>query len=376
MCRFLLAAGALIVFSLLQLQPGFAADATSVVAKTAFPDAKQPQVAVDPQGRIYLVFGTGNSICMTTSDDMGKSFKQPIKIEDTGVLALGRRRGPRISATDKAIVVTAVVGEQGRGKDGNLLAWRSDDRGGTWQGPARINGVANSAREGLHHLAAAPEGTFYSVWLDLREKGTELYGARSSDGGRSWDHECLIYKSPDGSICQCCQPQVAFGPDNILHIMWRNELSGNRDMYLIDSKDGGRSFGKPAKLGRGTWPLDGCPMDGGGIACDRDGRVTTIWKRDSQIYRCFPGSPEISLGEGRQGWAATGPDGVCLIWQSGPTSRVLTLLPESSEPTELAAHGTNPVVACATSGKGPVFAAWEESDGPDRIQGIALHPGR
>jgi hypothetical protein len=42
---------------------------------------------------------------------------------------LGMRRGPRIAVAPGAIVISAVVGEKGRGADGDLIAWRSVDGG-------------------------------------------------------------------------------------------------------------------------------------------------------------------------------------------------------------------------------------------------------
>jgi hypothetical protein len=372
MCRRLFIATAI---ALLFISRSAAAVQTvSIVGKQAFPKARQPQVAVDPLGKIYLVFGSGNSVYCTASSDQGTSFSEPNKVGDVGVLALGMRRGPRVAASEKAIVVTAVGGTLGHGKDENLLAWRSEDRGRTWLGPVQINTVASSAREGLHHLAAAPDGSFYCVWLDLRNKRTEVYGNRSTDGGRTWGDERLIYHSPDGSVCQCCQPQVAFGPDGVLHVMWRNQLSGNRDMFLSDSKDNGRTFAAAAKLGDGTWPLDACPMDGGGLACDAAGRVTTIWRRDREIYRCNPGRPEVLLGEGGQGWAAAGREGIYLIW-TGRGGTVMLLPPNAAEPSQLDAAGANAVVAGTVGGKGLVFAAWEQSeDGADRIRGAVVSP--
>jgi hypothetical protein len=115
-------------------------------------------------------------------------------------------------------------------------------------------------------MAAAPDGTVYCVWLDLRNHRTQVYGAASADGGASWQEERLIYESPDGSVCECCQPQTAYDPQGHLYVMWRNQLAGARDMYLAHSEDNGQTFSQAVKLGRGTWPLNACPMDGGGLA--------------------------------------------------------------------------------------------------------------
>ena len=61
-------------------------------------------------------------------------------------------------ATGKALVVTAIGGKVGKGTDEDLMAWRSEDDGKSWQAPIKINSVAASAREGLHQTTAAPDG--------------------------------------------------------------------------------------------------------------------------------------------------------------------------------------------------------------------------
>src|SRR5439155_6176183 len=90
---------------------------------------QQPQVAVAPDGTIYLVYGSENSVYCAVSRDHGKGFSTPVLVANEGPLALGMRRGPRIAATKDFVVITAVVGKQGKGQDGSLLAWRSADQG-------------------------------------------------------------------------------------------------------------------------------------------------------------------------------------------------------------------------------------------------------
>jgi hypothetical protein len=232
-----------------------AAESSFVV--TTIPNARQPQVAVSTSGKVFLTFGAKNAIYCCVSVDGGDSFGSPVKVSEEGHLALGMRRGPRIAATKDSIVITAICGQQGGGKDGDVLAWRSRDEGRTWQGPVRINSVAGAAREGLHHLTASADGLLYCVWNDLRTpRQMPIYGALSKDGGATWTDEKVVYACPEGSICPCCQPVAAFDPQGKLHVMWRNQLAGSRDMYLTTSADGGRSFAAAQKLGQGTWQLD------------------------------------------------------------------------------------------------------------------------
>lgn len=321
-------------------------------------DGKQPQVAVDPFGRIYVVFGRGSTVRLAVSTDRGKTF-QVKAVGSVGSLALGMRRGPRVSATGDAVVVTAIGGGKGKGQDGDVLAWRSTDAGKTWAGPTRVNSVESSAREGLHGMASGPGGKIFCTWLDLRNKRTEIYGASSKDGGVTWETDALVYRSPEKSVCECCHPSAAFSPDGTLHVMWRNSLKGARDLFLANSSDGGRTFSPAEKLGRGTWPLNACPMDGGSVAVRPDGQVETVWMRAGTMYAAKPGEPERELGRGVQGWNAAGPEGTYSAWLEKRPGRLLALTPRGGSPITLAERANDPAIAAAPGGRGPVVAVWE-----------------
>src|SRR5262245_19203109 len=53
---------------------------------------QQPQVAVAPNGSIYLVYGSENSVYCAVSRDRGKSFLPPVLVADEGPLSLGMHR--------------------------------------------------------------------------------------------------------------------------------------------------------------------------------------------------------------------------------------------------------------------------------------------
>src|SRR5207253_1908233 len=96
----------------------------------------------------------------------------------------------------------------------------------------------------------------------------------------------------------CCKPSVVMRGNDV-HVMFRNWLNKNRDLYLVYSSNGGNTFEKGQKLGTESWALNGCPMDGGGLALNNNGSPETVWRRHNQIYACEPGQPENEIGEGR-----------------------------------------------------------------------------
>ncbi|MEZ5351083.1 MAG: sialidase family protein [Bryobacteraceae bacterium] len=273
----------------------------------------QPQIA-SAGDRIGIAMGAGNDLYYTWSTDDGEKFAKPVKIPTGGKLSLGRHRGPRVVFQAGHVVISAVAGAKGGGADGDLLAWRSEDNGVTWQKPVRINDVPGSAREGLHAMSNG-NGWIVAVWLDLRDKGTRLYGSRSDDGGVTWTKNFLVYESPGGTICQCCHPTVKIGPAGEIHVMWRNALDGSRDMYYTKSTDAGATWSAASKLGRDTWKLDACPMDGGALAVSATGKVFTVWRREQTVFVSLVDNKESSLGQGKDASIAAGlNDDLYAVW--------------------------------------------------------------
>jgi hypothetical protein len=270
------------------------------------PDApyREPQLAASPN-LVAMAFGSGSGVYVATSTDQGETFSKPVKVAEAAVLPLNRHRGPRIAIAGDSLLVTAVA-------DGELLAWKSVDSGKTWSKAARVNDVPTAAREGLHTLAGDGHGALFAAWLDLRREGTRLYGSWSNDSGATWSKNVLVYESPDGTICQCCHPSAAFDNSGGLDVMWRNCLGGSRDFYLLHA-GASRQFGNPQKLGAGTWKINACPMDGGGIAHEGS-RTVTAWRREEELFLDEPGQPEQKLGEGKDIALAASNDRVAAIW--------------------------------------------------------------
>jgi hypothetical protein len=180
----------------------------------------------------------------------------------------------------------------------------------------------------------------------------------------TWSEYRLVYRSPDGTVCECCHPAATYDADGGLYVMWRNWLGGNRDLYIAHSSDGGQEFGAAEKLGVGSWKLDACPMDGGYLAVASPGKVTTAWRRQGEVYRTDPGSDrEELLGAGEQPWVAATREGPYIVWLGRPKNELWLTTPHAKEPRKLADAANDPMIATPISGKGPVVAVWEERGG-------------
>jgi hypothetical protein len=323
--------------------------------------AREPQLAVRGS-TVMMTFGAGRAIYFSSSQDGGETFSTPVKVTEAPILPLTRHRGPRIAASGGAIVITAVTGKtlstgqhaHGLPSDGDLIAWRSLDGGKSWSRGIAVNDEGGAATEGLHALASDGNGKLFAAWLDKRSaKGTKLYGAVSRDGGLHWSKNAMIYDSPEGTICECCHPSAAIDSEGNILVMWRNWLGGARDMYLTRSRDGVR-FTPPEKLGKESWQLNGCPMDGGGLAISGK-RVVTAWRRMEDIYFDEAGQPGRKLGPGKDVAIAASGGLVYAVWTSG--GGIVSW--SGSEIKGLTKEGAYPVLAGLTNGG--AVAAWEEN---------------
>lgn len=326
--------------------------------------AQQPQAVAAADGSILVTLGQETNVFFVRSADGGKHFAEPIPVGSLPKLALGRRRGPRIAATSGRILISAISHETG-----NLVAWSSRDNGRSWSTPTRINSADKSAREGLHAMATGPDGAVYLAWLDLRNSRTELWMAASPDQGGTWSENRQVYKSPSGSICECCHPSLMVDSKGLVWAMWRNSIDGARDMFASFSRDGGRTFSEARKLGTTSWKLQACPMDGGQLVEGPAGACLSIWRREKSVVMADGPLETVLSKRGKQPAGASVGGVSYWAWEQGPE---LMLKIGTNDPVVLDSNGSFITIVAGKSSS-PPFAAWEAiRDGGRTIVGEEL----
>jgi hypothetical protein len=175
----------------------------------------------------------------------------------------------------------------------------------------------------------------------VKPKG-KIYISSSADGGRTWTKSRMVYKSPGGSVCECCKPSIESDSNGNLVVMFRNNLNGSRDLYYAMSMDKGRTFSEAQKLGSGTWKINGCPMDGGGIVLYENGGINTIWSRKGQIYTANSDLAEQYIGIGRSPSISSSENGSSIVFKSGEDIMAMNHL--DSKPVKIGS-GNSPKVA-------------------------------
>jgi len=319
-------------------------------------NGEQPQITVDSRGIIRVVYGQKDKIFCATSTDGGLTFSQPVLVAEVPKMHLGMSRGPQLATSANYSIITA------QDQSGTIHWYRLDHSTGRWKTMGVVNDLKGSAPEGLMGVAADKKNNFYAVWLDTRAGGgNNIFYSSLSNKSTKWSKNRLVYRSPDKLVCGCCKPNIAVdGPE--VAIMFRNWLNGSRDLYLLKSVNGGNSFAPAQKLGMGTWKLNGCPMDGGGILISHAGNIETTWQRKGNIYYCLPGKPEVSVGPGRI-CSISGDDNPVLSFQRNDTVRLVQL----KNKNEIAV-GKGSFLKTVVSGQ-KILCVWEQ-DGTVKFRKI------
>lgn len=316
-----------------------------------------PNMTIDKSNNVYIVYGTGDSIMYLSSTDKGKSFTSPSLIAVLPGLFASAMRGPQIAATDNGLIVTACTVK------GNIFSFKQQ-ASRKWTKAIRVNDVDEVAKEALMGLSADGLKVF-AVWLGVKNpKGQDVYGAKSVDGGKTWSKNLLVYASPESTVCECCKPSVVVKGEKV-YVMFRNFLEGNRDLYIVQSNNAGRSFEGAQKLGVGNWKLKGCPMDGGGLVINNSGIPQTVWRREGKIYASSVGNPEKEIGVGRGCTLATVNNKNVYAWTEN--GDVVLLNPQGQK--RVLGKGSQPIIK--TLNNDQVICVWE-NDRQIHVSSLAL----
>ncbi len=291
----------------------------SAIKTDTISEGEQPQITADNKGIIRVVFGQKDKIFCATSEDQGITFSNPVLVAQVPEMHLGMSRGPQLASSGNYSIITAMD------KSGNIHWFQLNHSSNEWKNMGTINDLKGSGPEGLMGITADKNDDFYAVWLDTRTGNkNQVYFSSISGNAAHWSKNTLVYQSPDGHVCECCKPGITAEGSGVA-IMYRNWLNGSRDLYLLQSSDKGRSFKAAQKLGKGTWKLNGCPMDGGGVYIDRSKAVHTVWQREGVVYYCKPGETETNIGKGRTCSISGTADNTVISMQTGDTVKVIKL---------------------------------------------------
>lgn len=245
-------------------------------------------------------------------DASGNPAGQPVRVNPRGGEATAWRGDPPSIAVgaDGAVYVgwTARAGDAGHGT--NLFLSVSRDGGRSFAEPVKVNDDAAQVVHGMHSLAVDARGRVFMAWLDERnvsmdmgdkgkmdehkmEANREVYAAASTDGGRTFSQNRLVARE----ACPCCKTALTIGSDGRVYVAWRQVLPGNyRHIAVSSSTDGGQTFSEPVIASDDRWMIAGCPVSGPALVVTADNTLRALWYSAGAA-----GSPGLYWSESRDG---------------------------------------------------------------------------
>lgn len=300
----------LVIAGVAALVPGCTDDVRVITAELAVGDVGRSTTAVAPDGATaYYAWvardSTGWNVWLSawTREASGPFAAGPsaaVRVNATpGNAAAHDQAPPQVGVDTEGRVYVAWINRidvPGRRFPANDLYLAVSDDGGQSFGPEQtVNDDAGGIPTGhtFHNMAALPDGSMLISWIDGRAKeaadhsdhadhvdhadhasGSQIRVARVEDGGRIIRETAVL----DQSSCPCCRTNLAVGPNGRVYAVWRHEYeSGERDIVIAHSDDGGETFSPYRPVFRDHWNINACPHTGPAIVVDSSGKVHVAW---------------------------------------------------------------------------------------------------
>lgn len=259
----------------------------------------QPQVAVGKDGIVHLIYFKGTpsagDIYYVRKSLGEENFSEPLRVNSQAgsAIATGSVRGAHLSIGKNGRVHVAWMGSG--------VAESKGPGGGTPMLYARMNmaGIAFESQrnvitsafglDGGGSLAADSSGDVYVAWHAGGEAKGEahrrVWVAISRDEGKTFGREVPASDESIGA-CGCCGMRAYVDDEDTLYLMYRAATNGvDRDMYLITSKDRGKSFTSERIA---PWKLEACPMSTTSFGGSKN--IKVAWETNNQVFYADAGA--------------------------------------------------------------------------------------
>ena len=244
-------------------------------------DTRYPAASVDSSGNLYVLWredlsGNNMEIYLKKSTNSGANWSAIQRITWNS----GDSRSPHI-ATDSSNNIHIVWCDDSSG-DFEILYKKSTNGGTNWSANKRI--TWSSGLSGNPFIAAASGNNLYIVWKDNVSGNDEIYCKKSTNSGSTWSAlQRLTWNSGDSGA-----PVLAVDSSNNLHLVWEDQTPGACEVFYKSSTNAGTSWSAPQRL---TWNSGWSEVPS--VAVDSTGYIQVLWHDNT------PGGYEIFHKRGK-----------------------------------------------------------------------------
>ncbi len=204
---------------------------------------------------------SGRDVCLSASNDGGKSFAAPVKVNDD------------------AAPVSHGMHSLAIGKDGKIfMAWLDERNVKIENHAANLNkrnsNDANFQFVQIHHNSNDAEPAKKAEKHEMAEPNSEVFFAASNDGGKTFSANVKL----SSEVCPCCKTSLLAAPDGRIYASWRQVLPDNyRHIAVASSADAGATFSKPTIVSDDRWKINACPVSGAALAVGENNQPKVVW---------------------------------------------------------------------------------------------------
>ncbi len=270
----------------------------------------QPNLAVSPNGRVYLSWierlGEGR-FSLRFAVKEGDGWSTPRVIAEGANWFVNWADFPSMVALpDGSLAAHWLVKSGPETFDYDVTISRSFDGGKTWGKPFVPHRDGVKAEHGFVSMFAAKDGSLAAVWLDGREMKADPNDAHGHGHGNMTlryvkikrDGALVDDAALDTRVCECCQTSAAMTADGPVVVYRDRSEQEIRDISIVRLRDG--KWSQPRSVFEDNWKINGCPVNGPSVAA-AGRRVAVAWftgaNSKPQVKLAFSKDAGASFGE-------------------------------------------------------------------------------
>ena len=241
------------------------------------PNQSDPVVTFDAEGTVYLTVIAYNQndlsvggIFVARSTDTGLTWQRPVPVATNSDDVFNDKEWTAIDrsgnqTTHGNIYVTwTLFSDDGPRRDrADIVVSRSTDGGRTFSAHRPVSPIEHSTNQGSYPVVG-PRGEVFVLYYRDVGSASALYVAKSSDGGltfpqvvRATDVSRPPSPLPGSSFRVFVLPTLSVDPANgTLYATWNDYSTGDTDVKLVTSSDGGITWTSPNRIGHDTGKAD------------------------------------------------------------------------------------------------------------------------
>lgn len=261
------------------LIPGYDGDRSSPLWR--FAGGGDPVLTFAPDGTCYMagivfqrdpaignILKPGSGIFVARSDNGGESFDMVSLVISSisNYVTFHDKEWIAVDPTTGDVHVTWTA-FQLYGVSSAMAHSVSTDRGETWSRPQIISEITRKERQVQGSQAeVTPDGVLHVSWIEY-DIGSLRY-TRSTDGGASFEQVRTIasvtpldYFLPNGdyrtpTMCDMAVDNTEGNRSGSIYIAWPDQRTGEADIYMVASYNGGDTWISPIKVNNATTAMD------------------------------------------------------------------------------------------------------------------------